>query len=113
MRSRAEMRAGLEHVLRGIVIAALAVMLWQSVRDQTGSSSRTVNARGVGRGALATWSSAANAPAGIHLQLDSIPGSFERAWLSALAGAGSAVTWNGETPPLMIDARPVASPTGG
>ena len=52
-------------------------------------------------------------PAGIHLQLDGVPAPLERAWLGALAGAGSSVTWSGDLPPVMIDAQPVASPTGG
>jgi hypothetical protein len=37
----------------------------------------------------------------------------ERAWLGALAGAGSSVTWSAALAPVMIDAQPIASPTGG
>ena len=107
------MRVRLEQVLRGIVIAALAVMLWQSLREQTDSSGQRLRARGVGGGVLARWSAASTAPAAIHLQLDSVPAPVERAWLGALAGAGSTVTWSGGLPPVMIDAQPVASPTGG
>ena len=95
------------------MIAVLAVMLWQSLREATDSSGQRVRARGVGAGALATWSAKAKAPAGIHLQLDSVPAPIERAWLGALAGAGSTVTWSGDLPSVMIDAQPVASPTGG
>src|SRR5258705_11558247 len=113
MPSRAEMRVRLEHVLRGIVIAALAVMLWQSLGEQTDSSGQSVRARGVGGGVLARWSLASRAPAAIHLQLDSVPAPVERAWLSALGGAGSIVTWSGDLPSVMINAHPVASPTGG
>ena len=113
MPSRAEMRVRLEHVLRGVVIVALVVMLWQSLYDQTDSGGHGVSARGLGRGALATWSASAKGPDGIHVQLDSVPTPVERAWLGALAGAGSGVTWSGDISPLMIDAQPVASPTGG
>lgn len=113
MPSRAEMRVRLEHVLRAIVIAALAVMLWQSLREQTDSNGQSVRARRVGGGVLARWSSASRAPAAIHLQLDSVPAPVERAWLGALSGAGSTVTWSGDLPPVMIDAQPVASPIGG
>jgi len=45
------MRVRLEHVLRGIVIAVLSVMLWQSLYQQRDSGRQTVSARGIG-GAL-------------------------------------------------------------
>ena len=113
MLSRAEMRVRVEHVLRGIVIAVLAVMLWQSLREQANSGGQTVNARGIGGGALTEWSTIAKAPSRIHVRLDSVPSKIERAWLSALAGAGSNVTWSGDLAPVMIDAQPIASPAGG
>src|SRR6185503_12929742 len=113
MPSRAEMRIRIEQVLRGIVIIALAVMLWQSLHGQSNAGARTVSARGIRPSALADWSTLAKAPATIHVQLNSVPSTIERAWLSALAGAGSAVTWSGDIAPLMIEAQPVASPSGG
>ena len=114
MPSRAEIRVRLEHVLRGIVIAVLAVMLWQSLQERSESASQAVNARGAGvGGALAKWSVLGKAPGRIHVQLDSTPSPRDRAWLGALAGAGSSVTWSGDVAPVMIDAEPVASPTGG
>lgn len=112
MPSRGETRVRLEHVLRGIVIVALVGMLWESFREPTESSGEVVRARGID-GALAEWSVLAKAPAGIHVHLDSVPRPLERVWLSALAGSGSSVTWSGDLPPVMIDAQPVASPTGG
>jgi hypothetical protein len=113
MPSRAEVRVHIEQVLWGIVIVVLAVMLWQSLHEQIDSGDRAVSARGIGRAALANWSSLAKAPGRIHVQLDSVPSKIERAWLGALAGAGSSVTWSGDLPAVMIDAQPVASPTGG
>ena len=95
------------------MIAALALMLWQSLHEPTDSSGRSVRARGIEAGVLARWSLASRAPAAIHLQLDSVPAPVERAWLSALHGAGSTVTWSGDIAATMIDAEPVASPTGG
>jgi hypothetical protein len=112
MPSRAEMRVRLEQVLRGIVIAALAVMLWQSLSPERNSGGQRLSARGVS-GALAKWSALAKAPSGIHVQLDSLPSPLERSWLGALAGAGSSVTWSGDLPAVMIDAQPVASPAAG
>jgi hypothetical protein len=113
MRSRADVRVRVEQVLRGIVIVVLAVMLWQSLHEQSDSDGRTVSARGIGRATLSNWSSFPKAPGRIHVQLDSVPSKIELAWLGALAGAGSSVTWSGDLPGLMIDAQPVASPTGG
>jgi hypothetical protein len=95
------------------VIVVLAIMLLQSLHEQTDSGGRTVNARGVRGGALAQWSGIAKAPGRIHVQLDSVPSKIERAWLAALAGAGSIVTWSGDLVPLMLDAQPGATPTGG
>jgi len=112
MPSRAEMRVRAEQVLRGVVIATLAVMLWQSLSPDSKSGGQRLSARGVS-GALAKWSALAKAPSGIHVQLDSVPSALERSWLGALAGAGSSVTWSGDLPPTMIDAQSVASPAGG
>jgi hypothetical protein len=106
------MRVRLEHVLRGVVIAVLAVMLWQSLHEQTDSGRQPVSARGVGN-ALVKWSALAKAPSGVHVQLDGMPSQLEREWLGALAGAGSSVTWSGDLAPVMVDAQPVASPAGG
>jgi hypothetical protein len=113
MPSRAEIRVRVEQVLRGIVIVALAALLWQSLHEQSNAGARTVSARGIRPSALADWSALAKAPVTIHLELDSLPSRIERAWLRALAGAGSAVMWSGDVAPVMIDAQPVASPSGG
>src|SRR5438874_8782104 len=113
MPSRVEMRVLAERGLRGIIVAILALLLWNSLFHKTPSA---VQETIVGRPsieALSTWSNRSNAPGKIHVQLDSVPSPIERAWLHALAGAGSTVTWSGNLPPLMIEAQPVASPTGG
>ena len=106
------MRVRFEQILRGIVIGALGVMLWQSLFKQSNPPGQRLTARSVS-GALAKWSALAQAPSGIHVQLDSVPSALERSWLGALAGAGSSVTWSGDLAPVMLDAQPVASPTGG
>src|SRR5712672_178165 len=113
MPSRAEMRIRSEQALRGIVIVVLAVMLWQSLHVQGDSGGRAVSARGIGRATLSNWSSFSKAPGRLHVQLDSVPSKIEQAWLGALAGAGSSVTWSGGLAATMIDAQPIASPTGG
>jgi hypothetical protein len=106
------MRVRLEHVLRAVVIVVLAVLLWQSLQDRSNAGRQAVSARGVGN-TLVKWSALAKPPSGIHVQMDSTPSLLERAWLGALAGAGSSVTWSGDLSPVMIDAQPVASPVGG
>jgi hypothetical protein len=98
--------------LRAIVIVTLAGLLWQSLHEQPSAGSPDVTAKGMGV-ALPKWSALSRAPGRIHVQLDSVPSPLERAWLHALAGAGSSVTWSGDLPPLMIGAQPVASPVGG
>jgi hypothetical protein len=107
------MRVRVEQALRGIVIVVLAVMLWQSLHGQTDAGGRSVSARGIGRASLADWSSFPKAPSTIHVQSDNVPSKIERAWLAALAGAGSSLTWGGDPPAVMIDAQPVASPGRG
>jgi hypothetical protein len=106
------MRVVAERVLRGIVIAILAGLLWQSLHEQPAAVNPDVSGRGLA-GVLPQWSTLSRAPGRIHVQLDNVPSPTERAWLRALAGSGSSVTWSGDLPALMIGAQPVASPTGG
>src|SRR5687768_6320785 len=106
---RVESRAFVEGVLRGIVIVALAVLLWQS-REQTNSAGRPVSIRGAALSrSLSEWSTTPTISR-IHVQLESSPSRTERAWLAALVGAGSKLTWSGDIASTMIDAQPVASP---
>ena len=113
MPSRAEARVLFERVLRGIVIVALAVLLWQSLRDRTDFAGRSVAARGGAlSGSLSEWS-IDPLISSIGLHLESIPPGIERAWLGALAAAGSRLTWSGDIAPTMIDAQPIASPAAG
>lgn len=112
MLSRAEMRVLAERVSRGVVIAILGFLLWKSLFYKESAAKENVGGR-PSIEALSTWSNSASAPGKIHAQLDSVPPPLERAWLRALGGAGSAVTWSGNLPPLMIEAQSVASPTGG
>jgi hypothetical protein len=112
MRFHADQRRRLEHSLRVIVVIALGLMLWQSSRERTAVEIRTIHRRGLGAGALAEWSTMANASA-IHVELVRVPTRVDRAWLAALAAGQSDVTWGGDLPPLMIAVQPVASPAGG
>ncbi len=113
MPSRAELRVRGEWVLRAIVIAALAAMLWQTLRAETGSPARLISKRGLDASALSEWSKMPGASAAIQLRLDGAPSGLERAWLRALAAAGSTISWSGDLAPLMLDVRPRAAPAGG
>jgi len=107
------MRRRLEYVLRGAVLATLALMLWFAPQSSRDAQSAMVDSHGVGASALNQWSRAPVAPQRINLQLTSIPSRIERAWLSALAAAGSVVTWRGGLTPVMVAIEPVAAPHGG
>lgn len=107
------MRIGLERVFRAIALIALAALLWESVRDQTNPRRELVRARGAEEAQLSKWTRTAAAPASISLGLDSVPSPRQRAWLGALAAAGTDVDWRGDLSPLMMGATPVTAPAGG
>src|SRR5688500_6016153 len=105
MPSRAEMRVLIERVLRGVVIVALATMLWQSRREEADSAGRSFNARGaVLNGSLREWTTSSMI-SNIRLELESIPSPIERVWLGALGAAAGRLTWSGNIPSTMIDAQ--------
>jgi hypothetical protein len=107
------MRVLIERGLRGIVVVILMFLLWNSLFHKAPSAAQESVGGRPSIEALSTWSNRSTAPGKIHVQLDSIPSPVERAWLRALAGAGSTVTWSDNLPPLMIESQSVASPTGG
>lgn len=112
MPSRAEMRSGLENVLRGVSFVLLAWLLWLSLdrgRQESVVSAQTSN---LGN-ALADWSKSGLAPGHIHVEMDSTPSPSHRDWLRALAGAGSKVTWSGDVVPVAVSSKRVAAPRGG
>src|SRR5687768_8524332 len=111
MQSRAELRILIERALRSLLIVALAVMLWQSLRETT-FDYHAMGTLGI-VDALRESSASPTAPPRIDVQLDSVPSVPQRAWLGALAGAGSSVAWSGDLPPVMTGAHPTALPTGG
>lgn len=111
MLSRAEIRRALENILSGIVIAVLAILLWQTVQRRAPAEDTVHTARGTA--SLADWTTKAKRRGVLHLSLDNTPSPLERDWMRALAAAGSRVTWSGNLPAVMIAAAPVASPAGG
>lgn len=112
MRSRAELRAALEHALRVTSIGLLAWMLWLSL--DRGRAESFVSARSSGLdAAVKDWSASGSAPDRIVVRLDSAPEPRLRDWLAALAGAGSDVTWRGEVAATAIAVNRVVAPRGG
>jgi hypothetical protein len=107
------MRRRVEIVLRGVVLASLAVMLWLSLRAPSGAKGDIMDARAVGASELARWSRVPAAPERITVELNSLPSRIERAWLAALAGAGTIVTWRGDLTPVMTAVEPMVAPSGG
>ena len=112
MPSRAEIRTGVEHALRGASLVLLAWMLWLSL--DRGRPDTVVTARSSNLDAgLSDWSRRGLAPDRISIQLDSTPRPAQRDWLRALRGAGSSVSWFGNLTPVALSTRSVASPRGG
>src|SRR2546423_6321183 len=109
MRSRAELRRVAEWVLRGALVALIAVALWRTLRPRaSGTEHRSATAGTLRR----TLREASTTPriGGVSLTLDSLPSPTERAWLTALRHAGVDVSWRGELPPLALDAERVREP---
>jgi hypothetical protein len=109
MRSRADLRRGLEWLGRAAVIALLAVALWRAVRpSEQGEAHRAATGATLAR----TLREATASPhvASVSLAVDSLPSPVQRAWLSALRRAGVSVRWHGEVPTLALDAERVREP---
>lgn len=103
-----------ERALRGVALGALALALWRRLAPAPGAEAAGVE-RADGRAlpvALARWTAAPARAADVRL--DSLPGPVERAWLAALASAGTRVTWRAvRAPALAVAAEGVADPAGG
>lgn len=118
MRSRGDRaRGGGEHALRAVAVAALALAAWQHLRPapERPPAPARVDERGGARAlpaALARWT-ATPVPA-VVVALDTLPDARTRAWLAALAAAGTRVTWQAaRAPALAASAEPAADPAGG
>jgi hypothetical protein len=112
MPSRAEVRSGIENVLRSVSLLILAWMLWISLdrgRAETVGRAKSANLDA----ALSDWSRSGVAHDRISVELDSTPRPAQRDWLRALRGAGSTVTWSGDLDPVAISSKSIASPRGG
>lgn len=102
-----------EGALRAVAVGALALAAWQrlapvpaAARAAASADERTLDA------SLARWT-AVPAPAA-RVALDTLPDARTRAWLRALDGAGTRVTWRAaRAPALAVAAEPAREPVGG
>lgn len=107
-------RVWAERALRATALAAVALAAWRRLQPAPPSAAArpaVADARAL-PAALARWTAAA--PPRAHAALDALPDDTTRAWLAALAAAGTPVTWNARrAPALAVEATPVADPAGG
>ncbi|MEO6444371.1 MAG: hypothetical protein ABIZ91_12155, partial [Gemmatimonadaceae bacterium] len=102
-----------ERALRGLALAALALLLWRGWhRVPAEQPSLRIASTAALSAALTT--SVENAPRALHATLDSLPGEHERDWLRALDRAGTRVTWDapGARQPPSLTIQPLADPSG-
>jgi hypothetical protein len=113
-RARVGGRRAAEWGLRGAAVAALGVALWQRLAPAAPAAAGAVaraDEGGLGA-ALARWTAAPTPAADVRL--DTVPGPAARAWLAALAAAGTRVTWGAaRAPALAATAERAADPAGG
>ena len=109
MRSRVELRLGLEWVLRVALVVALAVALWRSLpAARIGAASIATGAETLSPSLReATGASGIGA---IDVDVDATILPMQRAWLVALRRAGLDVRWHGSPPALALGAERAREP---
>lgn len=112
MPSRAEWRRGLEWALRLVLVIALAIALWRSVRAaEPGAASIAVRASALGD--ALRQSTASTRVGALNVEIDSTLAPARREWLVALRQAGVQVRWHGELPALAVSADRAREPVAG
>ena len=103
------MRSRAEWSLRAAALAALALLLWGSLRPSDSRAGVTVS-----RGALdRTLVHATRHPvSSIAVELDSTPSPVQREWLAAIRAAGTELAWRADLAPIVIGASMVPEPEG-
>lgn len=105
-------RRGAEWVLRLLIIGLLAWYLVQVLRSPTGGAVEVATSAEL-PSKLTRWSTIAD-PERVHAALDYPPPVGERDWLTALAGAGTEISWSGVSlVPTAVVMQPIADPAGG
>ena len=99
-----------ELVLRSIALTALVLLLWRALRPRP--DAKTELARGNIAASLTRWTT--SPPGAMHVVFDSAPSEASRAWVRALARAGTPARWSSTRPiaPGAVTAEPVPEPYG-
>ena len=106
------LRLWLERVARGLGLLLLCWLLVDVFRGRAEPLRASVGDRELSA-QLSRWSTAAD-PASVHLDSEGSIAPFQRDWLAALPGAGTAITWESRGGvPLALAVEPVADPEGG
>ncbi len=106
-------RSAAEHGLRALAVAALAFAAWQRLHPPPAPppAAAHADARAL-PAALERWT--AQPLQAAHAAFDTLPDATTRAWLAALAAAGTRISWEAaRAPALAAVAEPVADPAGG
>jgi len=103
-------RWAVELTLRGIALAALAVLLWRAIRPPAPATDAVV--QGNLDAVLERWTS--TPPASGHVVFDGAPDPQTRDWVRAIAKAGTGIRWSPTRPiaPSAVVAEPAADPYG-
>ena len=104
-------RRRVEVVLR--TVAAAAVVAW-IVNAAVPRADGVVSVRGDELGdALPSWTRDASVGA-VHVRLDTTPDAVTAAWLAAIRGAGTRLSWESDAlVPVALETYPAADPAGG
>lgn len=110
MRLPAESRAWLERACRIGAFALLVYFVYREIVPKTTGASNRIAEAGVADLPKLTQQDSLSR---IHFSLSATPNSVERAWQHSLRMLGTDVTWEGDLAPIVLSARPVASPEDG
>jgi hypothetical protein len=109
MRSRAELRRGLEWTLRAALITILAVALWRSLRGANPSAA-TLTTDVAQLGPALRRATVTPGTEALDVSVDGTLTPTERAWMVALRRAGVQVRWQGSPPALALVAERAREP---
>lgn len=100
-------------MLRAIVLAVLAVVLWRELRARSGApitgEHRVTTTSAELTAQLRALASSPTVDA-MDVELRAFPAAMQRDWLRAARGAGVTVRWHGAPPPTAIEAASVREP---
>src|SRR5687768_13621759 len=102
------MRSRAEWALRAIMLAALGLLLWTTLRPARASQPARVPADGMEQALVGATRAFV---ASMSLELDSAPDAAHREWLAAIRRAGTDVSWRAPgLAPIAIGASRAAEP---